>query len=181
MESVGMDGRESVAAIAGLGRCYQAIAGLGVYTTPAAGLHHRVLMTINGELLPSSVCVSDVCAGAFACRLIVLNDLLIVSLIDQQGDDGVATQEAALAPLATQGPPPSEGALVQRAGARGWKHPGTLLTSYTSSATIFYLPETVIMRIRFLSTTLPTPISSYIFALSLSSLPLPLLPSFFSS
>jgi len=181
MESVGMDGRESVAAIAGLGRCYEAIAGLGVYTTPAAGLHHRVLMTIKGELLPSSVCVSDVCAGAFACRLIVLNDLLIVSLIDQQGDDGVATQEAALAPLATQGPPPSEGALVQRAAARGWKHPGTLLTSYTSSATIFYLPETVIMRIRFLSATLPTPFSSYIFALSLSSLPLPLLPSFFSS
>jgi hypothetical protein len=136
MESVGI-GMESVAAIA----------GLGVYTTAAARLHHRVLMTIKGELLPSSVCVSDVCAGSFACRLIVLNDLLIVSLIDRQGDDGVSTEQGA---LATQGPPLSEVALVQRDAARGWKHPGTLLTSYTSSATIFYLPETVIMRIRFL-------------------------------
>ena len=52
-----------------------------MYTHAGAGSHHRVLKTADGELLPVTVCVNDVCAGVVvgtACQVRMLNDVVLL-------------------------------------------------------------------------------------------------------
>ena len=52
-----------------------------MYTHAGSGSHHRVLKTAEGELLPVTVCVNDVCAGVVvgtACQVQMLNDVLLL-------------------------------------------------------------------------------------------------------
>jgi hypothetical protein len=84
-----------------------------LYKHACAGAHHRVLLRINGELLPAAARVNDVAAGTATgrpCSVTILNDILLVSL------QGEAT--------------------------------GNGSVQASSSTTIFYLPETLVVRIR---------------------------------
>ena len=84
-----------------------------LYKHARAGAHHRVLLRINGELLPAAARVNDVAAGTATgcpCSVTILNDILLVSL------KGEAT--------------------------------GNGSVQASSSTTIFYLPETLVVRIR---------------------------------
>ena len=116
-----------------------------VYTHAAAGAHHRVLLSIQGELLPSFARVNDVCAGLAAgrpCSVMILNDVLVVThgLEESRGDQNSSIHRD-IACLAAAG-----GSLNNV--ARSGRDSGDAASPADHSTAIFYLPETLIVRIR---------------------------------
>ena len=111
-----------------------------VYTNTAAGLHHRVLLSVSGEMLPAAARVNDVgLASGRQCRVLMLNALLLVSLD--------ALDAASPAALVQRAIGPAGAALWQHMACSGW-HSAADNEGSSATSTIFYLPATLLVRIR---------------------------------
>jgi len=123
-----------------------------VYTHAAAGAHHRVLLRCSGQVLPAAARINDVCAGLAAgrpCTLMMLNDVLVVSL-NAPPAPAVSSPSSCHAAFSDLG-----GGVVHALGGgwqtmakAGWDSEACGEMEIGISSTIFYLAETLIVRIR---------------------------------
>ena len=131
--------------------CVAPVNGPGVYTSATAGAHHRVLLRVVGQLLPSTARVNDVCAGlavGVKCGVMILNDVLVVSLLDQEnthlGLDKACVQRA----LEGNGRWNWRSMLGPGCGWDGGSRDAKSQSDSSPTSTIFYLAQTLIFRVR---------------------------------